>query len=232
MRKISSIIIIICIISIHTIFGQDLRPRTVEVGVIAGPTLCWASPKNVGYDNEGAKIGGMYGLNVDINLAKPLKNYFFHTGINARHIRTELSFNDEYKPYDTATIEAKYNMVYLSIPTAIKFKTDEFGRFVIFGTFGMDNSFCVSSKLKYKEINNVKEDKTENIYKQTFFVREALLVCLGFEFLIKNNTKASFALAFNNSFTPTYRKDYTNKNNGERVDDKSRMFEFQFGFIF
>jgi hypothetical protein len=35
MRKITSIIIIICIISIHTIFGQDLRPRTVEVGVIA-----------------------------------------------------------------------------------------------------------------------------------------------------------------------------------------------------
>lgn len=232
MRKSIIVLISISILGIYILCGQEVRPRSVEVSVVAGPTLAWASPKNDGYDNRGVKIGGVYGLNVDVNLAKPLKNYYFHTGLNARHIRTELSFMDAYEDKDKASINAVYNIVYLSIPTAIKFKTDEFGRFVIFGIFGMDNSVCIDSKMKYKKIDYEKVDKEEDIYKNTFLLREALYVSLGFDFIIKNNTKATFALAFNNAFTPTYRKNYINLNTNQKVEDKSRMFEFQFGFVF
>jgi hypothetical protein len=69
-------------------------------------------------------------------------------------------------------------MAYLSIPVAIKLKTDPFGRFVIFGSVGMDNSICVSSKSN----DNVENQDYEKVdgYKKTLFIREALLVKCGF----------------------------------------------------
>jgi hypothetical protein len=97
MKKNSSIIVLVCILSMQTLFAQfETRPRLVEVGFFGGPTIMWASPKTDGYKNEGAKIGGVYGVGVDINLVQTLQNYYFHTGINARHIRSELSFLDKY----------------------------------------------------------------------------------------------------------------------------------------
>ena len=240
MRKISSIVFLVCILTIQTLYAQyETRPRLIEVGFFGGPTIMWASPKTIGFKNEGAKIGGVYGVSVDINLAQPMQNYYFHTGINARHIRSELSFFDTYvyndKSTDSAHIRSVYNMAYLSIPVAIKLKTDPFGRFVIFGLVGMDNSICVSSKSN----DNIKKPSIDqdyakiNNYKKTFFLREALLVSVGVDFIIKGNTKASFAFAFNNGFTNEFRKSYINKlGDKPHVKAQTRGFEFQFGFIF
>jgi len=240
MKKSSSIIVLVCILFMQTLFAQfETRPRLVEAGFFGGPTIMWASPKTAGYESEGAKIGGVYGIGVDINLVQTLQNYYFHTGINARHIRTELSFFDNYVVdantiKDSSHVRSVYNMAYLSIPVAIKLKTDPFGRFVIFGLIGMDNSICVSSKSN----DNVKKpnfdqdfNKIDN-YKKTFFLREALLVSVGFDFIIKGNTKASFAFAFNNGFTNAFRKTYVNDLTKQAVKANTRGFEFQFGFIF
>lgn len=234
MKKISSIIVLLCIVSTQSIFAQfETRPRLVEVGFFGGPTIMWASPKTVGYENEGAKIGGVYGVSVDINLVQTLQNYYFYTGINARHIRSELSFFDDINANaikDSVYFRSVYNTAYLSIPVAIKLKTDPFGRFVIFGLVGMDNSICVSSKSK-NSIQGADPSKVDN-YKKTLFLREALLVSVGFDFIIKDNTKATFAFAFNNGFTNAFRKSYTNTLSGEKVKANTRGFEFQFGFIF
>lgn len=236
MKKISSIIVLLCIVSTQSIFAQfETRPRLVEVGFFGGPTIMWASPKTVGYENEGAKIGGVYGVSVDINLVQTLQNYYFYTGINARHIRTEFSFLDDYvinanTTKDSAYVRSEYNMAYLSIPVAIKLKTDPFGRFVIFGLVGMDNSICVSSKSK-DNVEGTIYPKIDN-YKKTLFLREALLVSVGFDFIIKDNTKASFSFAFNNGFTNVFRKSYVNTVKNSPVKANTRGFEFQFGFIF
>ncbi len=237
MKKLGSILTVYCLICLQTAFTQtQTRPRLVEVSFFGGPTIMWASPKTVDYKNEGAKIGGVYGVGVDINLVQTLQNYYFSTGINARHIRTELSFQDNYKVATTNTIldssfiRSTYNMVYISIPTTIKLKTDPIGRFIIFGTVGMDNGFCVSSKSK-DNVENKEYEKVDD-YKNTLFFREALLASIGCEFIIKGNTKASFALAFNNGFTNTFRKKYVNSITGEQVKATNRGFEFQFGFIF
>ncbi len=241
MKKISSLLI--CILFMQTLFSQvEKRPRLVETSFFAGPTIMWGSPKTEDYKRKGAKIGGVYGLGIDINLVQPLQNYYFTTGINARHIRFKLSFPDNYHlPYsndsvilDSSIVNATYNTVYLSIPTAIKLKTDPFGRFIIFGTIGLDHSFCVASKNKdeitYK--TDIKTYEKVDMYKKTLFFREALIVSAGFDFIIKGNTKASFALVFNNTFTNSFRKTYINNISKGKVNANTRGFEFQFGFIF
>ena len=236
MKNIGNLLIIIGILSMQTSFAQrEMRPRLIEASFFGGPTIMWASPKTDKYENEGVKIGGVYGVGVDINLVQTMQNYYFSTGINARHIRTGLSFSDNYILSDTILqskyIRSTYNMVYITIPTTIKLQTDPIGRFIIFGTVGLDNGFCVSSKSKDK-VENQQEYKEVDNYKKTLFFREALLASIGFDFIIKGNTKASFTFAFNNGFTNAFRKSYKNAITGEQVKANNRGFEFQFGFIF
>lgn len=240
MKKISSLLLI-GIIFTQTVFSQaEKRPRLVEVSFFGGPTIMWASTKTPDYKRKGARIGGVYGAGIDINLAQPLQNYYFTTGITARHIRSTLSFPDNYHvPYsdkilDSSIVKATYNAVYVTIPTAIKLKTDPFGRFIIYGTVGLDHGVCVSSKNKDEVTNKAKVEtyKKVDMYKKTLFFREALIASVGFDFIIKGNTKATFAFVFNNAFTNSYRKTYTNNISGEKVSANTRGFEFQFGFIF
>ncbi len=237
MKKISSVVVVV-VFCMQTLSAQyETRPRLVEASFFGGPTVMWASPKTKSYKNEGARIGGVYGVGVDINMVQPLQNYYFSTGLHARHIRSAMSFKDNYHIAHTDSIlndkfvRSGYNMIYVSIPTAIKLKTDPIGSFIIFGVVGMDNSFCVSSK-RSDDIENQSNYGKIDMYQHTLFFREALLASVGFEFIIKGNTKASFELAFNNGFTNIFKKKYINNLTKDPVVANTRGFEFQFGFVF
>lgn len=237
MKKISSIVVVV-VFCMQTLSAQyETRPRLVEASFFGGPTIMWASPKTKNYKNEGARIGGVYGVGVDINMVQPLQNYYFSTGLHARHIRTEMSFTDNYSiPHTDSVlnnrfIRSGYNMVYVSIPTTIKLKTDPIGSFIIFGVVGMDNSFCISSKSR-DDIQNQLVYKKVDMYQHTLFFREALLASVGFEFIIKGNTKASFEFVFNNGFTNAFKKKYKNDITKDPVAANTRGFEFHFGFVF
>lgn len=236
------------------VYAQNVisRPRRVEICVTAGPTISWLSTQSETYKNDGICAGGMYGVNADVNIVPTLENYYVTLGLNARHKFAKLHYTDMYDYAGTGTaiesdIISKYNNIYLSIPTAVKLKTNPFGRFIIFGVIGLEHGFCLSAKskdivtpttagLEAKTFKHIDRNP------QTFVFKESLYVVFGFEFIIQDHTKGTFGLAFdrglNNLFKANYNDASGNKtaNNNSLSDEPMKAFynsfEFQFGFIF
>ncbi len=231
----------------NVLFAQVDRPRRVEIGIFAGPSIDWAVPHTNGYKSTGAKAGGVYGINVDINLVQTSSNYFFSTGINARHIRYGLEYPNNYSYFDDATnqtntlrsvsVNSTFNTVYVTIPTAIKLKTTNFGRFVFWGLVGLEHGIAVSSKSNDEVTNSsngTREGKFEKVdqYKNTAIFKESLYIILGAEFIIQDNTKATFGIAYDHGFNNMFREKYKNLITGQPVKAYTHCIEFQFGVIF
>jgi len=233
----------------NELFAQTVRPRKIEVGIFAGPAIDWAVSNTQGYETTGVKGGGVYGINIDLNLHRTSSIYYFSTGINARHIRYGLKYTDNYSYYNdkthqteiekSAQINSTFNTVYLTIPTAIKLKTSTFfDRFVFFGLVGLEHGLAVSSKSNDKITReNGTEGKYEKIdrykNKNTAIFKESLYIVLGAEFVIKDNTKATFGIGYNHGFNNMFRKNYKNSINDQmKINARTHCIEFQFGIIF
>ena len=244
------IFLIMYLFAANELLAQTIRPRKIEAGIFAGPSICWAVSNTQGYKTTGVKGGGVYGINIDLNLHQTSSNYYFSTGINARHIRYGLEFTDNYSYYNdktyqqeiekSALVTSTFNTVYLTIPTAIKLKTSTFfDRFVFFGLVGLEHGLAVSSKSNDKI---TREDGTEGKYakidqykknKNTALFKESLYIVLGAEFVIKDNTKATFGIGYNHGFNNMFRKNYKNSINDQiAVNARTHCIEFQFGIIF
>ena len=235
------VVFIICFFLNNLLSAQISRPRRVEMGVFAGPTVDWAIANTQNYKTKGIKVDGVYGLNIDFNLVQTSSNYYFSTGINARHIRYGLEYTDNYyfngiKQEDTALINSTFNTVYVTIPTAIKLKTTEFNRFVFWGLMGMEHGIAVSSKsndeVKNIESGNIEEFKKVSQYKNTAILKESVYFVIGAEYIIKDNTKATFGIAYDHGLNNMFRKKYKNKISDEPVKAHTHRIEFQFGIIF
>ena len=233
------------------VLSQSSRPRRIEAGIFAGPTIDWAAANTHGYKTTGVKGGGVYGVNIDLNLHQTSSNYYFSTGINARHIRYGLEYkNKNYSYYneetnaqeimDSVLINSTFNTVYLSLPTAIKLKTGVFfDRFVFFGLAGLEHGIAVSSrsndrvtKLENTPSNVEKKIEKINRYEKTAIFKESLYIVLGAEFIIKDNTKATFGIGYDHGFNNMFRKKYTNSISGFPVKAHTHRLEFQVGIIF
>jgi len=241
------VVLVICFFCVETLLAQTVRPRKIEVGMFAGPTIDWAVPNTHGYKKSGIKGGGVYGVNLDLNLNQTSSNYFFSTGVNARHIRFGLEYKDNnYSYYDDATnawqtmdsvlVNSTFNTVYLSIPTAIKLKTDIFfDRFVFWGLAGLEHGIAVSSKSN-DEIMRTDGTKSKyakiDQYKHTAIFKESLYIVLGMEFVIKDKTKATFGIAYDMGLNNVFRKKYKNSITNLDVKAHAHRIEFQFGVIF
>jgi hypothetical protein len=250
MKKQSLIIfLMIYLFCANVMFAQADRPRRIEAGIFVGPTIDWAVANTPGYKSTGVKGGGVYGVNIDLNLHQTSSNYYFSTGINARHIRFGLEYkNNNYSYFngetnkwetvDSVRINSTFNTVYISIPTAIKLKTDIFfDRLVFFGLAGLEHGIAVSSRsndvvTREKDNTNVGKFSKINHYKNTAIFKESLYIVLGAEFVIKDYTKATFGIGYDHGFNNMFRKKYKNLISGERVHARTHRLEFQFGIIF
>ena len=94
-------------------FSQgDARPRPFELGVFASPALNWMHSSTDECNNKGLSFSGSYGINLDINMFQATSNYYLRTGINIKHLKGKLTYND----LKTAKRE-NYEMIYLSEDT-------------------------------------------------------------------------------------------------------------------
>ncbi len=246
MRKQYIFIIILCLLGSDFVYSQVDRPRRVDIGIIAGPTIDWATTNTRGYSSAGAKIGGVYGINVDINMVPTSSNYFFSTGINARHIRYGLKYNDNYvytnpdnnyqdETFFNASVKSTFNTTYVTIPTAIKLKTNSFDDFVFWGLVGLEHAIAVSSKsndeITLVDGSTKKQDKV-NHYKHTAIFKESLYVVFGAEYIIEDNTKVLLGLGYNFGFNNMFRKKYENSISGFAVNAHTHRIEIQVGVTF
>lgn len=237
--------IFILFLACTTAFGQtETRPRPFELGVYAGPSLNWMRSTTDGYNNKGVSFGGSYGLNMEINLFQASSNYYFHTGINIRHLGSKLTYHDNYIASGSSDtvftpFTTRYSMTYVSIPTAIKLQTNPFNdHYIIYSIFGLDNSIRVAASRRETPKAAEATLNPKNNSENTTFFREALIIAIGAEYIIHNNTRVTAGLLFNNGFTPLFNKNYYDANeyinNGkkERVNVQNRTIELQVGLIF
>ena len=241
-----AIFLVVYFFAANVVVAQFNRPRKVEAGLFAGPSICWAVVNTHDYKTTGVKGGGVYGVNIDLNLQRTSSNYYFSTGINARHIRYGLEYRNNYSYFDDQTnntetlpnilINSTFNTVYLTIPTAIKFKTGIFfDRLVFFGLVGLEHGIAVSSKSNDEITRNDntkwKYNKIDH-YKNTAILKESLYIVLGAEFIIKDDTKATFGIGYDHGFNNMFRKKYKNLISDHIVNARTHCIEFQFGIIF
>ncbi|MBO7625807.1 MAG: outer membrane beta-barrel protein [Bacteroidales bacterium] len=234
--------ILMLFIGMSAAFSQsDTRPRPFELGVFGSPALNWFKSATDGYNNKGVAFSGAYGINLDINMFQATSNYYFRTGINIRHLGGKLTYSEPRYAVDSSVIidnvESKFNMVYISVPTALKLQTNPLAdKYIIYSVFGLDNSFCISSSHQ-KKVGETTGNPKDNM-KNTFRIREALILSIGGEYVINNNTRVTLGVMFNNGFTNLFNKnfydasEYFNKNVKERVNAYNRTIELQVGLIF
>ena len=221
--------------------AQDLRPRMVEAGFCAGPTICWASSQTEDYESTGIKIGGNYGVNLDVNLIRTKEVVYLSTGILFKHIRFGLNYTDNYflakkdEWIDSARITSAYNTIFFTIPTAVKFKTETFSNFAIFGVAGLEHGFRISAKSN-DEILRLDEtgEKANKVNQNNNIVgmKESIFAILGVEYTIFKHTKASFGIGYNYGLNSIFKRKYNNLISEEKVAANIHTVEFQFGFIF
>ena len=212
-----------------TVMAQS-ESKKVNVGITVGPTIDWISVKTAGYTKGGALIGICYGVPLDVNLTGD-ENYYFSTGIKMEHVGGKL----KYKDVQEGDVTRKYNAIFLSIPTGIKLKTPSFSDFVIAGHFGLSHAVALSSKkmdrIKVSDIEEKTLKKTK--YEEGLFFKESLYAGIGLEYIIKNNSRASFMVNYSYAFTNYHnRKALSYFDNNERLKGNLNTVEFVFGIFF
>ena len=226
---------------LRTSYAQDLRPRAVEAGFCAAPTICWATPHTDNYKSTGVKMGGYYGVVADINLIRTKEFVYASTGLVFKHLRFGLDYTDEYtlkkknETIDSARITSAYNTIFLTIPTAIKLKTDKFSNFAIFGIVGLEHGFRISAKSKdiiTRPDNSEEPPNKVNQSENIVLFQESLFATIGVEYTLFSHTKASFGIAYNYGLNSIFDRKYENTITKEKVAANVHTIEFQFGFIF
>ena len=177
--------ILMLFVGMSAAFSQgDARPRPFELGVFASPALSWLHPTTDGYNNKGVVFSGSYGINLDINMFQATSNYFFRTGVNIRHMGGKLTYSEQDLKIDSTIsivgskdVLNKFNMIYISVPTALKLQTNPLAdKYIIYSVFGLDNSFCVSATKQKTEDGKTPENDNKNNKEYTFPIREALIL--------------------------------------------------------
>ena len=241
-----AVFLTVCIFLNNLLSAQSTRPGRMEIGIIAGPTIDWCKTSTYEHTSKGAKVGGVYGVNTDINLVQTSSNYYFATGINVRHIRYGLKYTDNYSFFNyeiqendtvrAASINSAFNTVYICIPTAIKLKTNEFNQFVFWGLLGMEHGIAVSSKsndvVKNTENEEVRDFARVNRYKNTAILKESIYFIVGAEYIINNGTKLIFGIGYDHGVNNMFRKEYKNSISNAQIKAHTHRIEFQFGVIF
>lgn len=202
-------------------------------GLNFNPMLTWnKTGKN--FSPDGVKIGFEYGLNVHYYF---FKNVGFETGFYMNHHGAKFKYNNvTVNGSDTANYAYNYNVnnIYAKVPLALRFRTNQIGPVYLFGNFGVDFSFLVSSKLKFsgKDRNvHVMNDTTINFAEGTYKVsstpvRIGLFLGGGVEYPISGSFSITAQLNYNYGFLNIVRDDLSSKKTTFRPD--SGFLDYQY----
>lgn len=238
MKKVSALILLSAFAI--TAFAQDgeKQPK-FRFGLKVSPSVAWLGPdktkfNDLSVESGGAKLKFGYGLITEFILAK---NYSILTGVEVNYIGGSINYKDankvNYQLNDSTALflsSRAFKQQYITIPLALKLKTNEIGYMTYFGQIGVDLSFQIKGRandegtLYYKANSDTTafsvqgSEYTEddvNIYKQTGifgFLRVALNVGAGVEWNIAGNTSLLFAVNYNNGFTNFFNKNTKDEN--------------------
>lgn len=203
-------------LSTLSIFAQGRDADSpFRFGLSVNPLLTWSrTDKN--FKPDGVKFGFEYGLNVHYYF---FKNVGFETGFYLNHHGAKFVYNRDVitgtgsgsgAVSDTANYRYNYNLnnIYAKIPLALRFRTNQIGPIYLYGNFGVDFSFLVSSKVKFsgRDRNVHTDDKSAVTYAEDSYkissapFRIGLFLGGGVEYPISGSFSITAALNYNYGF--------------------------------
>lgn len=196
----------IILITLFVLFGfqtfAQLKP--FRFGVKAAPNVAWISADTENYENEGPVLGFSWGFLADITL---MEHYFLKTGFNFDYLNGKLIFPfEDLNDSISGSLHRKYNLRYLEVPLTFKMRTNQFGKFALYGHVGFGAGFRIRATSQdelYDENGNnpfMLNDKND-ISDELTLVRGSLIVGVGTEFFIDQSTSLIIDLTFNNGLS-------------------------------
>jgi hypothetical protein len=198
MKKYIPLLLFVFVLSASRSVAQD---TPIRLGLKVSPLLSWMSPGTKYYNYNGLTGGLSAGLISDFYFAE---NYAFSTGFNFSFLNGKMKYDDiliENGDSINGVVDRKYNFLYLDIPYMVKMSTRPFGKFSIFGQIGFSTGFRISAKARdtfYPEGGTETENQS-NISSSTTLIRQAVVVGLGTEFHIDEQTRIFLGATYSNS---------------------------------
>jgi len=196
---VKKLVIIIVLGYTSVLFAQS--PSPVRLGAHIDPVFTWFSPRTSQIEKDGARMGYNGGLIVEYYFAP---NYAFVTGLNLTMLGGNLLYREE---VDITTGEGEhvilppettvaYNVNYLTIPMALKLKSNEIGYFTYFAELGFSPQVNIGSRASSTGGALSKDNVSNeiNTFNVSFFFGG------GIEYNIGGQTSLVGGIFFNNGF--------------------------------
>lgn len=223
--------------------NSEAQQKPFKFGFKLSPAISWMSPDAVDYEGNGSAFTFSWGLMADITL---MENYYLATGFNVSYFGGKLKYphmesletNGIPMEY-TGEMQRAYNLRYIEVPLALKMKTNELAKnLLFFGQIGINTGFNIRAKAndEFSGSNPISGDYSyrENkldIKDETTLVKASLLVGAGTEYVIDESVSIVMGINFNNGFTNIL----TGKNTVDSSVDAKAVpyyFELNLGVIF
>ena len=197
------IIIVVFLLNVSGVFAQN----KLRLGVHLDPISTWFSPKTKGIEKDGARLGISGGLLMEYYFSQ---NYGLASGISITGLGGNLMYNDSlYISAGGENVLVKggstvaYNVTYLTIPLALKLKTNEMGFFTYFAKLGLNHHINIGSKASSSGSELSKDNVSEeiNLFNLSYFFGG------GLEYNLGGQTSLSFGLFYNHGFTDVLSND-------------------------
>jgi hypothetical protein len=214
----NSIFIIFFFCSTSLSFAQKSK-----IGVVVDPQISWFSPQSKRIDSEGAVFGINGGLSIDKYFQK---NYAFHTGITIGSQGGKLRYSDSIAyNVDGKDVQlpagsiVDYKMNYITVPLALKLKTNQIGYFCYYAQLGFTNQFNIKAKAT-SDNNDLDQDL---ITKDVSFYNLAYHFGAGLEYELSEETAFTVGIIYHIGFL-----DLTDQSSNVN----SRVLALSLGIIF
>ena len=197
-------ILLVLMLSTIVTFGQH---KAFQFGFRGGVNMGWFNTNAEGYSNNGAKIGGSWGIVADFFL---MEGYSFTTGFDVLYLNGSINAPSEMVGLN-ATLQRDFKTKYIELPLIFTMKTKNIKEKVrIYGQVGFGLGFLLSAKANdtYYPIDGGDPiNKNENAYDDFRFTRESLILGVGVEIPIKGSTYVRTGFKFDNAFVNVFKDD-------------------------
>lgn len=216
-------------------FQTFAQLKPFRFGVKVSPNIAWISADTKDYENDSPVVGISWGFMADITL---MEHYFLKTGFSFDYLNGKLIFPFEYISEDnndtiSGSLNRKYNLRYLEIPLTFKMRTNQFGKFAIYGHIGFGAGFRMRARSQdqlFKANGDLVLDQENDITDELALVRGSLIAGIGTEFFIDQSTSIILDLTFNNGLSNILKGE--NAQNQEAQKAYLHYFQLNIGVMF
>ncbi|HJX70791.1 MAG TPA: porin family protein [Bacteroidales bacterium] len=171
----------------------------VQLGVCLNPHFAWFTENSSKMKSNGTRMGLEGGLVMENYFSK---NYAFVTGIRLGTFGGKMEYNDSItfqtndgNKYVLPEEEVKYKMQFISVPAALKLKTNQIGYFSYYAQLGFTGMINIGAKA-----DNPPRIDNDGAGKEVGPLSVAYHFGGGMEYEVGGNTAIVVGIIYNNGF--------------------------------